>query len=690
MEITQNYDYDELKHENDEVDKFCDDVQCDDGDRRDDDDIPLGKRFSNQVTQDCESKSRSKVKRQLKEGFSSRMVQETTEYEVIKLTKEQVLQEMEENCKSDKYQRSVYKCQMCAKAVQGTPGNKPWPVRPGIQHQNSQNNNNLTLNRTINLYPLTNYTFGTKEPLFEKDASVPARFQRMREEFVKIGMRRSVEGVLLVHEHGLPHVLLLQLGTAFFKLPGGELNPGEDEIEGLKRLLTETLGNWWRPNFEPPQYPYVPPHITKPKEHKRLFLVQLQDRALFAVPKNYKLVAAPLFELYDNAQGYGPIISSLSQIDMRFLVLLCFLYFDFGECMLWPKGVVHYAINQKDYDIHSQDEIISAFETLEKEICIKFFNTPLNYSVSNKDKILYISNPNKQKNCPPEYYNYTGNVVEMPIGYKCINKKEIARIAIDMLKANRNYINAHYNAECTSLASRAPSRRTGDEEEGGLSSQNEQYYEKKLWPLGIVMYAVDDDLRSTPEYKLLTYAMTQIELASCVVFNEVKTSDTLAPNNMLVFGKEGEQWPALGVQEGNQTINLHAMVHGAPGHTTHALVNLLRALGVPMMSNRYDRDNYISVNWGQVKTGQEHLLEKVDREAWVESIPYDFNSATHAPANYLCGECRPGVNTVVPLQDFFWQRTLLMGHKSELSASDKKLLSMIYGKQCKHRFLPST
>lgn len=35
--------------------------------------------------------------------------------------------------------------------------------------------------------------------------------------------------------------------------------------------------------------------------------------ALLAVPKNYKLVAAPLFELYDNPQGYGPIISSLPQ-----------------------------------------------------------------------------------------------------------------------------------------------------------------------------------------------------------------------------------------------------------------------------------------------------------------------------------------------------------------------------------------
>ncbi|XP_044752183.1 cleavage and polyadenylation specificity factor subunit 5-like [Coccinella septempunctata] len=190
------------------------------------------------------------------------------------------------------------------------------------------------INKIVNLYPLTNYTFGTKEPQFEKDPSVPARFQRMRDEFVKIGMRRSVEGVLLVHEHSLPHVLLLQLGTTFFKLPGGELNPGEDEIEGLKRLLTETfgrsdgpkqewlvediIGNWWRPNFEPPQYPYIPPHITKPKEHKRLFLVQLQDKALFAVPKNYKLVAAPLFELHDNSQGYGPIISTLPQALCRF------------------------------------------------------------------------------------------------------------------------------------------------------------------------------------------------------------------------------------------------------------------------------------------------------------------------------------------------------------------------------------
>lgn len=42
--------------------------------------------------------------------------------------------------------------------------------------------------------------------------------------------------------------------------------------------VEDTIGNWWRPNFEPPTYPYIPPHITKPKEHKRLFLVQLPDK----------------------------------------------------------------------------------------------------------------------------------------------------------------------------------------------------------------------------------------------------------------------------------------------------------------------------------------------------------------------------------------------------------------------------
>ena len=67
-------------------------------------------------------------------------------------------------------------------------------------------------------HPLSNYKFGNKDALYEKDQSVAARFQRMREDFEQMGMRRSVDGILLVHEHGICHVLLLQLGPSFYKL----------------------------------------------------------------------------------------------------------------------------------------------------------------------------------------------------------------------------------------------------------------------------------------------------------------------------------------------------------------------------------------------------------------------------------------------------------------------------------------
>ena len=52
-------------------------------------------------------------------------------------------------------------------------------------------------------------------------------------------------------------------------------------------MIEDIIGNWWRPNFEAPRYPYIPAHITKPKEHIRMYLVQLGEKATFSIPKNY-------------------------------------------------------------------------------------------------------------------------------------------------------------------------------------------------------------------------------------------------------------------------------------------------------------------------------------------------------------------------------------------------------------------
>ncbi|KAL0403133.1 UNVERIFIED_CONTAM: Pre-cleavage factor Im subunit [Sesamum radiatum] len=61
----------------------------------------------------------------------------------------------------------------------------------------------------VNTYPLSSYTFGTKEPKMEKDTSVADRLARMKVNYMKEGMRTSVEGILLKNRHILKQQFLM-------------------------------------------------------------------------------------------------------------------------------------------------------------------------------------------------------------------------------------------------------------------------------------------------------------------------------------------------------------------------------------------------------------------------------------------------------------------------------------------------
>lgn len=63
-----------------------------------------------------------------------------------------------------------------------------------------------------------NSRHSTKESQPEEDPSVSARLQRLQNNYEDFGMRRTVEGILVVHDHGHPHILMLQIANAFFKL----------------------------------------------------------------------------------------------------------------------------------------------------------------------------------------------------------------------------------------------------------------------------------------------------------------------------------------------------------------------------------------------------------------------------------------------------------------------------------------
>lgn len=139
--------------------------------------------------------------------------------------------------------------------------------------------------------------------------------------------------------------------------PGDYLRAEDDEIEGFKARLNErlapvgtqftgegvndewqvgdTLAQWWRPNFETFMYPFIPAHVTRPKECKKLYFIQLPRSStspfsyhyqiytnaipeVLSVPKNMKLLAVPLFELYDNTARYGPQLSAIPHLLSRY------------------------------------------------------------------------------------------------------------------------------------------------------------------------------------------------------------------------------------------------------------------------------------------------------------------------------------------------------------------------------------
>lgn len=187
--------------------------------------------------------------------------------------------------------------------------------------------------RAVTVYGLANYTFGTKHARGETDGSIAAKLLRMKAAYEKRGKRTSVGAICMVNQHHTPHVLLLQITPTSYKLPGGRLRAGEGDEDGLLRKLRNKLqperddglaeyefevgdrvATWYRTAFEPQMYPYLPAHITKPKEELKLFVVQLPEKCYFAVPKNLKLLAVPIFELYANPTKYGAEIASIPHL----------------------------------------------------------------------------------------------------------------------------------------------------------------------------------------------------------------------------------------------------------------------------------------------------------------------------------------------------------------------------------------
>ncbi|XP_030303703.1 meprin A subunit alpha isoform X1 [Calypte anna] len=198
--------------------------------------------------------------------------------------------------------------------------------------------------------------------------------------------------------------------------------------------------------------------------------------------------------------------------------------------------------------------------------------------------------------------------------------------------------------------------------------QNETY----RWTFPIP-YILGDDLDLNAKAVILqTFEM--FRLKSCVDFKPYEGEKTY-----IIFRKKSGCWSMVGDLKTGQVLSIGERCD------YKAIVEheILHALGFYHEQSRTDRDDYVTIWWDQINTGQEHNFEKYD-DSYITDLntPYDYESVMHyAPFSFNKNESIPTITTKIP------EFNDIIGQRLDLSAIDLERLNRMYNCTSTHTFL---
>ncbi|XP_077864429.1 kielin/chordin-like protein [Saccoglossus kowalevskii] len=147
-------------------------------------------------------------------------------------------------------------------------------------------------------------------------------------------------------------------------------------------------------------------------------------------------------------------------------------------------------------------------------------------------------------------------------------------------------------------------------------------YESAYWPNNTLYYFFDDvDPLSDADKTVVRGALTSLEKFTCVRFIE---SNDVEDYVNVIKGDSCKSW--VGRQTGIQTLYLgQGCVY--TGIIQH---EFLHALGFWHEQSRYDRDNYVEINWDNIIEGKEGNFEKkLEEHTTHQGFGYDYGSVMH-------------------------------------------------------------
>lgn len=178
----------------------------------------------------------------------------------------------------------------------------------------------------------------------------------------------------------------------------------------------------------------------------------------------------------------------------------------------------------------------------------------------------------------------------------------------------------------------------------------------KFWPGGHVNYKFDESSDFTQaEIDLIENALNEISrhtngLTFAFYSGRYKSCDSdgkcwlgrtndLKPNdgNFIRFKKTYSDTcnSLVGMQIGGQDINLNVKLNCI--NTTTVIHEVMHALGFHHEQSRYDRDQYIIINWDSIPESWRSNYDKLE-EFSTRFGQYDYNSIMHYPSGYHEGQ----------------------------------------------------
>ncbi|CAL4114608.1 unnamed protein product, partial [Meganyctiphanes norvegica] len=190
-----------------------------------------------------------------------------------------------------------------------------------------------------------------------------------------------------------------------------------------------------------------------------------------------------------------------------------------------------------------------------------------------------------------------------------------------------------------------------------------------LWDNGEIPYTISSTF-TTSERQVIARAMAEYEARTCIRFIG-RTTHTDYIHIMSGSGCSSY----VGRIGGRQTVSL-----SRPGCVYFGIVihEFMHASGFHHEQSRYDRDDYVPINWGNILSGVDFNFEKKSKEDTTDlGLVYDYNSIMHYGATAFS---KNGQSTIISKK-----AGVTLGQRKGFSVLDVNGLNLLYkckGSEC--------